>query len=314
MRWTMDTFSPSLASTVGVNFKSRRVHVCNEFVQVQVWDTAGQEQFHKITTSFYKGAQGIMLVYDVTDPSSLANVEYWIKNIKSHASDTVQVALIGNKTDLRVPSSASTSATASTTTASSSSSTQYTSSSNPNSPTASPASAAAGAVEAAINSAASGANNIKHWCDTERGQEVALKFGIPFFETSAKESHNVDIAFLTLVEHIIVNGGTHTASGLGASSGGLNSSGSGAGGGGLDRRSIVEKAEKPRLFNINNLPFRRNSFSNAKNPPPPPPPSATVAGTAGASTTTTTTTEGGVDGAAGAGGGTNDPKEKCIIS
>ena len=157
LRWTLDTFAPSLTSTVGVNFKSRKVMVRDELVQVQVWDTAGQEQFHKITTSYYRGAQGIMLVYDVSDQKSLDNVEYWIKNIKSHASDTVQVALIGNKTDLRDPSNH-----------------------DPNSTEPPPV-----------------------CVDTERGQEIAQKFGIPFFETSAKESHNVDHAFMTLAEHIV---------------------------------------------------------------------------------------------------------------
>lgn len=101
MRWTLDSFSPSLTSTVGVNFKSKKINYSGELIQVQVWDTAGQENFHKITTSYYKGAQGIMLVYDVADQKSLDNVEYWIKNIKAHASDSVQVVLVGNKIDLR---------------------------------------------------------------------------------------------------------------------------------------------------------------------------------------------------------------------
>eukprot|EP01035_Chromulina_nebulosa_P016965 gene16965-22460_t len=90
MRWTMDTFSPTLISTVGVNFKTKRVVVHGEPVQVQVWDTAGQEQFHRITTSYYRGANAIIVVYDVSDKKSLLNVEYWIKNIKTHASDAVQ--------------------------------------------------------------------------------------------------------------------------------------------------------------------------------------------------------------------------------
>lgn len=149
MRWTLDTFSPTLTSTVGVNFKSKKVHLNGELIQVQVWDTAGQEQFHKITTSYYKGAQGIMLVYDVADLKSFENVEYWIKNIKSNASDSVQVALIGNKIDLRL---------------------------NP--------------------------DGQKKYVDADRGKELAMKFGVPFFETSAKESSHVDEAFMTLVNHI----------------------------------------------------------------------------------------------------------------
>ncbi len=101
IRWTQDSFSTDLVGTVGVNFKTRRVVLGADTVQVQVWDTAGQEQFHKITTSYYKGANGIMLVYDVSDKKSVENVEYWVKKIRSNASDSVHVALIGNKVDLR---------------------------------------------------------------------------------------------------------------------------------------------------------------------------------------------------------------------
>ena len=70
-------------------------------VSVQVWDTAGQEQFHQITTSYYRNAHAIMVVYDISDIKSLENVEYWIKNIKAHASESVHIGLVGNKTDLR---------------------------------------------------------------------------------------------------------------------------------------------------------------------------------------------------------------------
>lgn len=107
-RWTADTFSPTLVGTVGVDFKAKKVQFGSEQMNVQVWDTAGQEQFHKITTSYYKGANGIMLVYDVSDLSSFGNVEYWIKNIKLHASEHVHIALIGNKIDLRSTSDNST--------------------------------------------------------------------------------------------------------------------------------------------------------------------------------------------------------------
>ncbi len=190
LRWTLDTFSPSLTSTVGVNFKSKKVTVRGEAVQVQVWDTAGQEQFHKITTSYYKGAQGIMLVYDVTDQKSLDNVAYWIKNIKSHASDSVQVALVGNKCDLRAP-----------------------------------------------NSASAG----KKVVDFEKGREIAAAFGVPFFETSAKESTNVNDGFTTLVAHIIDSSAPHKA--VGMSHLGLGN-GVAAGSAAVERRSIVERAEK----------------------------------------------------------------------
>lgn len=101
MRWTQDTFSSDLVGTVGVNFKTKRTSVDGEECLVQVWDTAGQEQFHKLTQSYYRGVDGILLVYDIADHKSLDNVSYWVKNIKSHATDSVQVALVGNKIDLR---------------------------------------------------------------------------------------------------------------------------------------------------------------------------------------------------------------------
>ena len=303
MRWTLDTFSPSLVSTVGVNFKSRKVTIYNELIQVQVWDTAGQEQFHKITTSYYKGAQGIMLVYDVTDPSSLANIEYWIKNIKSHASDTVQVALIGNKTDLRNNSNSSV--------------------------------------------------TLKSVCDTERGEEIAHKFGIPFFETSAKESNNVDIAFLTLVEHIVENGNTggntvhspnpgssghhnmsnnnslsHSSSNSSTSSNNTNTTSnnnattSNTNGVQGDRRTLVEKMEKSRLFNAfkrgNSLQNVKNgsntSSTTASNSLPTPPPSSNSSITSTGSNTTTTTNSTTTGNTATGSTTTGDDKEKCVIS
>jgi small GTP-binding protein len=96
----MDTFSATLLGTVGVDFKAKKVCLEGENLQIQVWDTAGQEQFHKITTSYYKGANGIMLVYDVTDEKSANEVNYWMKNIKSHAADNVSVVMVANKADL----------------------------------------------------------------------------------------------------------------------------------------------------------------------------------------------------------------------
>lgn len=170
-RWTLDSFNPSLTSTVGVNFKSKKVNYNGELMQVQVWDTAGQENFHKITTSYYKGAQGIMLVYDVSDQKSLDNVEYWIKNIKSHASDSVQVVLVGNKIDLRQSSHEHAAATSSS-----------------SSSTPPPAGSQTTFVKCV---------------ETERGKEIAKKFSVPFFEASAKDSSHVDEAFMTLVHHII---------------------------------------------------------------------------------------------------------------
>ncbi len=100
-RWISGTFNPSLVTTLGVDMKKRKLHVDDKLVEVQVWDTAGQSAFHRITTSYYRGSNAILLVFDVSDKSTLQNVEYWMKNIKEHAAENVQIALIGNKVDLR---------------------------------------------------------------------------------------------------------------------------------------------------------------------------------------------------------------------
>lgn len=100
-RWVEDTFNVSLVGTIGVDFKVKRVKIGDDEVHIQVWDTAGQQKFHKITTAYYRGAHGILLVYDVTSQRSLQNISYWMDNIKQHASSKTSVALIGNKVDMR---------------------------------------------------------------------------------------------------------------------------------------------------------------------------------------------------------------------
>ena len=71
-----------------------------ERVKLQVWDTAGVARFRTITQAYYRGAMGILLVYDVTDRQSFENIRNWIKNIKQHASETVRKILLGNKCDM----------------------------------------------------------------------------------------------------------------------------------------------------------------------------------------------------------------------
>ena len=67
---------------------------------MQIWDTAGQERFRTITQTYYKGAMGIVLMYDVTREDSFNNVSSWIKQIEQHAKPDVEKILIGNKADL----------------------------------------------------------------------------------------------------------------------------------------------------------------------------------------------------------------------
>ncbi|CAI9105317.1 OLC1v1004214C1 [Oldenlandia corymbosa var. corymbosa] len=83
-----------------IDFKIRTIELDGKRVKLQIWDTAGQERFRTITTAYYRGAMGILLVYDVTDESSFNNIRNWIRNIEQHASDNVNKILVGNKADM----------------------------------------------------------------------------------------------------------------------------------------------------------------------------------------------------------------------
>lgn len=107
-------------------------------------DTAGQERFRTITTAYYRGAMGIMLVYDITNEKSFENIKNWIRNIEENASADVEKMLLGNKCELTE----------------------------------------------------------KRQVTRERGEQLAIEYGIKFIETSAKASINVEEAFFTLARDI----------------------------------------------------------------------------------------------------------------
>ena len=102
-RYAEDRFSTSLLSTAGVDYKTQMLRVGSATVKCQIWDTAGQQRFHVITQAYYRGAGGIALVYDASDPSeeSFNNVRYWLANIAKHASAGVAIMLLGNKCDAK---------------------------------------------------------------------------------------------------------------------------------------------------------------------------------------------------------------------
>jgi len=99
LRFSEDSFIPSFITTIGIDFKIRTVELDGKRIKLQIWDTAGQERFRTITTAYYRGAMGILLVYDVTDEKSFSNIRNWIKNIEQHATESVNKMLIGNKCD-----------------------------------------------------------------------------------------------------------------------------------------------------------------------------------------------------------------------
>lgn len=145
LRFSDDSFTPSFITTIGIDFKIRTIELDGKRIKLQIWDTAGQERFRTITTAYYRGAMGILLVYDVTDEKSFGNIRNWIRNIEQHATESVNKMLIGNKCDM---------------------------------------------VDRKV-------------IDTERGQALAEEYGIKFMETSAKNSINVDKAFITLAKDIM---------------------------------------------------------------------------------------------------------------
>lgn len=103
VRFADDTFTTSYISTIGIDFKIRTLELDGKRVKLQIWDTAGQERFKTITTAYYRGAMGILLVYDVTEEKSFANINTWMSAIKQHASDSVNKVLLGNKADSSGP-------------------------------------------------------------------------------------------------------------------------------------------------------------------------------------------------------------------
>lgn len=143
-RFSEDAFNTTFISTIGIDFKIRTIELEGKKIKLQIWDTAGQERFRTITTAYYRGAMGIMLVYDITNEKSFDNIKNWIRNIEENASANVEKMLLGNKCELED----------------------------------------------------------KRQVSRERGEQLAIEYGIKFMETSAKNSINVEDAFFTLARDI----------------------------------------------------------------------------------------------------------------
>ncbi|RPD55675.1 GTP-binding protein ypt1 [Lentinus tigrinus ALCF2SS1-7] len=144
LRFAEDAFTDSYLSTIGVDFKIRTIELEGRTVKLQIWDTAGQERFRTIAAAYYRGAHGIIMVYDVTDNETFANVKGWMQEIERYASEGVKKLIIGNKSDL---------------------------------------------VE-------------KKVVEYSIAKEFADSLGVPFIETSAKNSTNVEEAFTMMAKTI----------------------------------------------------------------------------------------------------------------
>lgn len=100
LRYVDDEYSDQHIVTIGVDFKIKTMDVNGKKIKVNIWDTAGQERFKGITSSYYKGAKGIMIVYDLTDLESFKKINDWMIEIEKNAPNDVYKILIGNKSDL----------------------------------------------------------------------------------------------------------------------------------------------------------------------------------------------------------------------
>ena len=100
LRYSDNKFTKHQMSTVGIDFKIKVIEYKTKQIKLIIWDTAGQERFRNITNQYYNGADGIILIYDVTNRNSFNNVTYWINQIASKSDRTkIGLILVGNKTD-----------------------------------------------------------------------------------------------------------------------------------------------------------------------------------------------------------------------
>lgn len=99
-RYADDSFTSAFVSTVGIDFKVKTVIRKEKRMKLQIWDTAGQERYRTITTAYYRGAMGFILMYDVTNEDSFNSVQDWVTQIKTYSWDNAQVILVGNKSDI----------------------------------------------------------------------------------------------------------------------------------------------------------------------------------------------------------------------
>ncbi|XP_024362918.1 ras-related protein RABA4d [Physcomitrium patens] len=99
-RFSRNEFSLESKATIGVEFQTRTIVVDHKTIKAQIWDTAGQERYRAVTSAYYRGAVGAMLVYDITKQQSFDHVQRWLEELRAHADANIVIMLIGNKSDL----------------------------------------------------------------------------------------------------------------------------------------------------------------------------------------------------------------------
>ena len=100
-RFSRNEFNLESESTIGVEFATRTIQVDGKTIKAQIWDTAGQEKYRAITSAYYRGAVGALLVYDITYYNTFKNAEKWLRELRDHTHPSIVITLVGNKSDLR---------------------------------------------------------------------------------------------------------------------------------------------------------------------------------------------------------------------
>ncbi|KAG4125998.1 hypothetical protein ERO13_D10G130800v2 [Gossypium hirsutum] len=99
-RYARNEFSPHSKATIGVEFQTQTMEINGKEVKAQIWDTAGQERFRAVTSAYYRGAAGALIVYDISRRTTFDSVGRWLDELKTHSDTTVARILVGNKCDL----------------------------------------------------------------------------------------------------------------------------------------------------------------------------------------------------------------------
>ncbi|KAL6558804.1 Ras-related protein Rab11D [Orobanche minor] len=99
-RFARDEFSLDSKATIGVEFQTRTLVIQHKSVKAQIWDTAGQERYRAVTSAYYRGSVGAMLVYDITKHQTFDHIPRWLEELRSHADKNIVIILVGNKSDL----------------------------------------------------------------------------------------------------------------------------------------------------------------------------------------------------------------------
>lgn len=100
-RYTKNEFSRNSKATIGVEFQAKTLQIDNKEIKAQIWDTAGQERFRAVTSAYYRGAVGALLVYDISRRQTFQNICRWLEELRMHSDPGIVTMLVGNKSDLK---------------------------------------------------------------------------------------------------------------------------------------------------------------------------------------------------------------------